>query len=40
MNAFLTISARGEVELGRILKKRNVRRTSVIITTKIYWSTK
>nr|XP_026497826.1 uncharacterized protein LOC113401947 isoform X2 [Vanessa tameamea] len=32
--------ARGEVELGRILKKRNVRRTSVIITTKIYWSTK
>ncbi|XP_032527522.1 voltage-gated potassium channel subunit beta-3 isoform X2 [Danaus plexippus] len=33
-------TARGEVELGRILKKRNVRRTSVIITTKIYWSTK
>ncbi|XP_039763539.1 voltage-gated potassium channel subunit beta-2 isoform X3 [Pararge aegeria] len=32
--------ARGEVELGRILKKRNVRRTSIIITTKIYWSTK
>ncbi|XP_050360478.1 voltage-gated potassium channel subunit beta-2 isoform X3 [Nymphalis io] len=32
--------ARGEVELGKILKKRNVRRTSVIITTKIYWSTK
>ncbi|CAG9137585.1 unnamed protein product, partial [Plutella xylostella] len=32
--------ARGEAELGRILKKRNVRRTSIIITTKIYWSTK
>ncbi|XP_060809705.1 voltage-gated potassium channel subunit beta-2 isoform X2 [Amyelois transitella] len=32
--------AKGEVELGRILKKRNVRRTSIIITTKIYWSTK
>ncbi|XP_045458312.1 voltage-gated potassium channel subunit beta-2 [Melitaea cinxia] len=36
----IIITARGEVELGRILKKRNVRRTSVIITTKIYWSTK
>lgn len=32
--------AKGEAELGRILKKRNVRRTSIIITTKIYWSTK
>ncbi|CAH0578198.1 unnamed protein product [Chrysodeixis includens] len=32
--------AKGEAELGKILKKRNVRRTSVIITTKIYWSTK
>ncbi|XP_023953924.1 voltage-gated potassium channel subunit beta-2 isoform X2 [Bicyclus anynana] len=32
--------ARGEAELGKILKKRNVRRTSIIITTKIYWSTK
>ncbi|CAK1555003.1 unnamed protein product [Leptosia nina] len=32
--------AKGETELGRILKKRNVRRSSVIITTKIYWSTK
>lgn len=32
--------AKGEAELGRILKKRNVRRTSVIITTKVYWSTK
>ncbi|XP_031767311.1 voltage-gated potassium channel subunit beta-2 isoform X2 [Galleria mellonella] len=31
--------AKGEAELGRILKKRNVRRTSIIITTKIYWST-
>ncbi|XP_063837457.1 voltage-gated potassium channel subunit beta-2 isoform X7 [Ostrinia nubilalis] len=34
------ITAKGEAELGRILKKRNVRRTSIIITTKIYWSTK
>ncbi|XP_028167458.1 voltage-gated potassium channel subunit beta-2 isoform X4 [Ostrinia furnacalis] len=33
------ITAKGEAELGRILKKRNVRRTSIIITTKIYWST-
>ncbi|XP_045509549.1 voltage-gated potassium channel subunit beta-2 isoform X1 [Colias croceus] len=32
--------AKGETELGKILKKRNVRRSSVIITTKIYWSTK
>ncbi|XP_063632862.1 voltage-gated potassium channel subunit beta-2 isoform X6 [Cydia splendana] len=32
--------AKGEAELGRILKKINVRRTSIIITTKIYWSTK
>ncbi|XP_068625497.1 voltage-gated potassium channel subunit beta-2 isoform X1 [Battus philenor] len=32
--------AKGEAELGRVLKKRNVRRTSIIITTKIYWSTK
>ncbi|XP_022832822.1 voltage-gated potassium channel subunit beta-1 [Spodoptera litura] len=32
--------AKGEAELGRVLKKRNVRRTSVIITTKVYWSTK
>ncbi|KAJ2954398.1 hypothetical protein O0L34_g2662 [Tuta absoluta] len=32
--------AKGEAELGRILKKRNVRRSSIIITTKIYWSTK
>ncbi|KAJ0183866.1 hypothetical protein K1T71_000289 [Dendrolimus kikuchii] len=32
--------AKGEAELGRILKKRNVKRTSIIITTKIYWSTK
>ncbi|XP_075991491.1 potassium voltage-gated channel subfamily A regulatory beta subunit hyperkinetic isoform X4 [Anticarsia gemmatalis] len=34
------LSAKGEAELGKILKKRNVRRTSIIITTKIYWSTK
>ncbi|CAB3225701.1 unnamed protein product [Arctia plantaginis] len=32
--------AKGEAELGKILKKRNVRRTSIILTTKIYWSTK
>ncbi|XP_041987859.1 voltage-gated potassium channel subunit beta-2 isoform X2 [Aricia agestis] len=32
--------ARGELDLGKILKKRNIKRTSVIITTKIYWSTK
>ncbi|KAJ8737535.1 hypothetical protein PYW08_000130 [Mythimna loreyi] len=32
--------AKGEAELGKVLKKRNVRRTSIIITTKIYWSTK
>ncbi|XP_014366490.1 voltage-gated potassium channel subunit beta-2 isoform X1 [Papilio machaon] len=32
-------NAKGEAELGRILKKNNVRRTSVIIITKIYWST-
>ncbi|XP_050683648.1 voltage-gated potassium channel subunit beta-2 isoform X2 [Leptidea sinapis] len=32
--------AKGETELGRILKKRNIRRSSVIIFTKIYWSTK
>ncbi|XP_047040708.1 uncharacterized protein LOC124645021 isoform X2 [Helicoverpa zea] len=32
--------AKGEAELGRVLKKRGVRRTSVIITTKVYWSTK
>ncbi|VVC93759.1 unnamed protein product, partial [Leptidea sinapis] len=30
--------AKGETELGRILKKRNIRRSSVIIFTKIYWS--
>ncbi|CAF4753104.1 unnamed protein product [Pieris macdunnoughi] len=33
-------NAQGEAELGRILKKRNVNRSSIIITTKIYWSTK
>ncbi|XP_047525081.1 voltage-gated potassium channel subunit beta-2-like isoform X1 [Pieris napi] len=33
-------NAQGEAELGRILKKRNVKRSSIIITTKIYWSTK
>ncbi|XP_022118932.2 voltage-gated potassium channel subunit beta-2-like isoform X2 [Pieris rapae] len=32
--------AQGEVDLGRILKKRNVKRSSVIITIKVYWSTK
>ncbi|XP_028032939.1 voltage-gated potassium channel subunit beta-2 isoform X1 [Bombyx mandarina] len=38
--AGFALTAKGEAELGRILKKRNVRRTSIIITTKIYWSTK
>ncbi|CAF4918674.1 unnamed protein product [Pieris macdunnoughi] len=33
-------NTQGEAELGRILKKRNVNRSSIIITTKIYWSTK
>ena len=31
---------RAEVELGRILTRRGWKRTSYIITTKIYWSTR
>ncbi|GBP97510.1 Voltage-gated potassium channel subunit beta-3 [Eumeta japonica] len=32
--------AKAETELGRILKKKNVKRSGIIITTKVYWSTK
>lgn len=31
---------RAEVELGRILSRRGWKRTSYIVTTKIYWSTR
>ncbi|XP_077301966.1 potassium voltage-gated channel subfamily A regulatory beta subunit hyperkinetic isoform X2 [Arctopsyche grandis] len=31
---------RAETELGRILQRRSFKRSSIIITTKIYWSTK
>ncbi|KAK9708537.1 Aldo/keto reductase family [Popillia japonica] len=31
---------RAEVELGRILSRRAWKRTSYIVTTKIYWSTR
>ncbi|CRL04398.1 CLUMA_CG017484, isoform A [Clunio marinus] len=31
---------RAELELGRIIQKYNWKRTSYVITTKIYWSTK
>lgn len=31
---------RAELELGRIIQKYNWKRTSYIIVTKIYWSTK
>lgn len=31
---------RAEVELGRILQRRGWKRTSFIVTTKIYWSTR
>ncbi|CAF4958341.1 unnamed protein product [Pieris macdunnoughi] len=40
MSPLMVWGAQGEAELGRILKKRNVNRSSIIITTKIYWSTK
>lgn len=31
---------RAEVELGRILQRRGWKRSSYIVTTKIYWNTK
>lgn len=40
INLFEVGDFQGEVELGRILKKGNWKRTSYIVTTKIFWSTK
>lgn len=40
INLFEVSDFQGEVELGRILKKGNWKRTSYIVTTKIFWSTK
>lgn len=34
------VGTRAEVELGRILNRRGWKRTSYIVTTKIYWSTR
>lgn len=31
---------RAEIQLGRILLRRNWNRSSYVVTTKIYWSTK
>lgn len=39
-NMFCFPGTRAEVELGRILSRRGWKRTSYIVTTKIYWSTR
>lgn len=40
INLFEVSDFTGEVELGRILKKGSWKRTSYIVVTKIFWSTK
>lgn len=40
MNDKKKIGIRAEIELGKILQKYQWKRSSYVVTTKIYWSTK